>query len=592
MQDSPAIHHTIVAVDIADFTNPVRTDLHHKAMTNGLYKVLETAFDDAGVKWTDCHNEDRGDGVLILVPPAFPKTLIVDQLPNRLVAGLYRHNAVHAEEALIQLRMAVHSGEVSRSAMGSRGHALNNTFRFLDAEAAKAGLRESGGVLAMIVSDTVYQEVIVTDAGTKPDDFTQIPVNRIRSSAWLRILGTVGDQSRVLEAFSEQAIGELRRLLGEVSVPELSLLLAETTGHGVQPLRQPAGVWEAVRYLQDLNTEPGGFPRLLTFVELLSGRVPADLAGRLREWNDVQARDLRQQDALGRLRAKQAARTETRHCLHLMIRIEHDMLDANLYTISHWRQDDPYEWPPARGEILQAPFSDLEHVVDELVIDAEIAWSEHRGDVALEFVLPRVLLSLPVHEWFRELQSGDPRPLVLDYPIVVRSLERMMARHWRRVWETKWRALVEDSSSARVYIAGEPDFDHPYRIDLGLKDAQVVSMVLTSSPADEVKPHDELSAALRAGLPAVLWSRREGDAQAVYELVTRLGQSCAFQDLPRRVHEARLAVLAGADQTLPSAVIQNLVILWDNPRRSVYLEQPPRPARLEGDTADERERAS
>ncbi|MET0233420.1 MAG: hypothetical protein ABW224_02150 [Kibdelosporangium sp.] len=595
MQHSPAIHHTIVAVDIADFTNPARTELHQAAMHNGLYGVLESAFNSAGVRWDACRREDRGDGVLILVPSEFSKTLVVDQLPNLLVAGLSRYNAVHAREALIQLRMAVHSGEVYHDAEGKVSGELNNTYRFLDAEPAKTRLRETGGVLAMIVSDPFFRAVIAEDPATGPGYFQEIPVavKHTKASAWLRILGTVSDESRVLPGFHESALHQLQELMPKVAVRGLAQLLAEAAGHGAPRLRRENDVWEAVEYLLDLNAEPDGFPRLMAFVELLAAQLgDTAIAASLREWNDAQAQHLRLGAALEERRIPKPTRDNAGQLLHLVIQIEHDGLDEDLFLVSHWRQDAPGHWPPARGEIKTAAFADLEAVIDEVILEAEEAWSEQHAEVALEFVLPRALLSLPVDTWRCEPLSDDPRPLVLDYPIVVRSLERMMARRWRRVWQAKWRALLEDPAAARVYIADSADLDKSYRMDVTLKDPQIVSLVLSEPPPRDVKPHDELTAAMRAGLPAVLWSRSEHDAGALAELIPHLVQPGDFLDLPQRVHEARQAALAAPDRQTYTEVIQNLVIMWDNPLRTLYLDLPPRSARLEGDTADERERAS
>jgi hypothetical protein len=594
VQHSPAIHHTIVAVDMADFTNPARTDQHRVAMREGLDEVLKTAFDSAGVHWESCYNEDRGDGKMILVPADIPKSMMFEQLPNLLLTGLIRHNALYAREAHIQLRVAVHAGEVATDASGKVGTALNDTFRIVDAEPVKADLRDSSGVLAIVVSETIFGDVIKPDPANEPAKFKQIPVNvkRTNTTAWLRIFGTVEEQSRVIPVFKEAPLTQLHELLGELALPELPLLRARVVGRGVPPMGRRATAWEIVQDLLDRNAEPGGFPRVLTFVELVARQVEGTLGDSLRRWNDAQALHLRQLDTLGRLRAETAAPVTVDHCLHLVIVIEHDMFDRDHYVISHWRQDDPGEWPPARGEPRVAAFTDLERVIDELVMSAEVAWSAHEGDVALEFVLPRTLLNLPVDSWFRELRSGDPSPLVLHYPVVIRSLERMLTPHWLRVWRAKWRVLIGPPPGGSVYIARRADADHPYRIAAALQDPQVVSMVLTKAPGPEVGPNDELGAALRAGVPVVLWCRADSDANALYDVVGQLAEHGTLDDLPQRVHVARRDALVSPDQQKHPDVVKNLVILWDNPVRPVYLDQPPNPARLEVDTADEREPAS
>ena len=75
------------------------------------------------------------------------------------------------------------------------------------------------------------------------------------------------------------------------------------------------------------------------------------------------------------------------------------------------------------------------------------------GAATLEFILPRSLLNLPVHLRRKDFESGDPRPLCLDYPIVVRSMERMRNTQWHRVWRRRWQTLMERPSSARVHFA-------------------------------------------------------------------------------------------------------------------------------------------
>ncbi|MGH3623877.1 MAG: hypothetical protein ACRDQ5_19145 [Sciscionella sp.] len=586
-----------MAVDIMDFTNPIRTRLHQTTMHDGLYHVLRQAFDEAGVQWELCDVEDRGDGALILVPPELPKGLLADRLSNRLLAGLLRYNAVHSEEAAIQLRVALHAGEVDHGANGKVGTALNFTFRILDAQAAKTDLLQSRGVLAMIASDHFYQEVIAADPATGPTSFRQIPVSvkRTRDIAWLRVFGAavVSAESRVLDVLPDIELERLRELLTGVSVPQLSTLVVRAAGPGVPSMRRDASAWEAVRYLLDFNACADGFPPVLTFVELLARQVGGVLGADLASWNDAQVQRLRLVSALRSLRAANASPVDADLRLHLMVLVEHDGLDPDRYLLSHWRQDDPGQWPPARGEVRAVAFDDLERAVDELVVSAEAAWSGHQGEIALEFVLPRALLNMPVHRWCKERNSGDPRPLSLDYPVVVRSLERMTSPHWHRVWRNRWRTLVVDPSMARVYFPRPAETDEPYRIDVALKDPQLVSMVLSGAPSPQVEPGDELSAALRSGLPAVLWHRGDCSMDVLRTLVTRLAESGGLGDLPPRALSARQAAYGGSlDQRLDPNAIHNLVVLWDDPRRLVILDQPPRPRRLEGGTADERGRAS
>lgn len=187
-------HRTVVVVDIVRFTDPVRTELHQRVVQEGLYVILETAFDEAGIRWNECETEDRGDGALILVPSQFENIRLVDQLPTRLLAGLRRYNAAHSVEARMQLRLAVSSGEVYRNAKGFVSQAIILAFRLIDAVPVKVALERSGGLLALVAADVFYQDVIRHDPATEPGSYhrLEVEVKQTRAIAWLRLPETNG----------------------------------------------------------------------------------------------------------------------------------------------------------------------------------------------------------------------------------------------------------------------------------------------------------------------------------------------------------------------------------------------------------------
>ena len=70
----PAVHRAILIVDVENFGDPARTNTHQLAIRDTVYKVLQQSFARANIGWEDCVAEDRGDGVLILIPPSVPKS--------------------------------------------------------------------------------------------------------------------------------------------------------------------------------------------------------------------------------------------------------------------------------------------------------------------------------------------------------------------------------------------------------------------------------------------------------------------------------------------------------------------------------------
>jgi class 3 adenylate cyclase len=181
---------TLFAVDIAEFTRPDRDDDVRMFMHEELYRILERAFEGAGIPWTTCLREDRGDGVLVVVPPGIAANGIIDPLPERLRSLIRRHNHVSSEAAHFQLRVAVHIGPVDHDGHGFVGTDVDFLFRMLDARPLKHALARAGVDLALIVSDYVYRNVVSRHPSLiSPTAFWSVrfQVKRTRARAWIYV---------------------------------------------------------------------------------------------------------------------------------------------------------------------------------------------------------------------------------------------------------------------------------------------------------------------------------------------------------------------------------------------------------------------
>jgi tetratricopeptide (TPR) repeat protein len=186
----PAVHRAILIVDVERFGDPARTNAHQLAVRDGMYQALRQSFSSGRISWADCVTEDRGDGVLVLVPPVVPKSWLVTRLPGYLAEALVRHNAAHPEQERIRLRMALHAGEVHQDPHGFAGVSINRAFRLIEAPASRTALRDSSGVVALIVSDWFYDEVVRHHPAAGPSCFRQVHVvmKETEMTAWVRVL--------------------------------------------------------------------------------------------------------------------------------------------------------------------------------------------------------------------------------------------------------------------------------------------------------------------------------------------------------------------------------------------------------------------
>ncbi|WP_143116077.1 hypothetical protein [Lentzea xinjiangensis] len=557
----------------------------------GLYGVLKAAFADVGVDLSHCATEDRGDGALILVPSTVSKSELADKLPERLVAELRRYNSTKAEAAKIKLRVVLHAGDIRQNEHGWVGHALNHACRILEADIPKTELRNSGSVLAVIASAHFYQEVIFDDAGSAPDSYHRIDVSvkSFQGHAWLRLHGAVmplstapAEPAAVLPdpdladlavrgLFTGDEVKVLRELLADAETARLPMLVSRATG-SVVPMPRFGSVWDAFTHLADVNAGPDGIPPAVEFLELLAEELGGDNGAELKAWAARKVRGLRRANAR---QERQAARSplpaEPR--LRLMIVVELDGIDDNRCRLSFWRQDDPLDWPPLRGEVGEVRVDELEQRIDDLIIDAEGRWSGQSVSVALDFVLPRPLLRLPISSWKKERRSGDPRPIVYDYVLSLRSLERMRATYWHRPWRVRWESSSSDTPLwERIHPYGAPQ-GKENAIDAVLSESRWVGLVMDEPPSPRPDPSagpDALTAALRAGLPLVLWhpAARAEDLRAIVAwLVSGEG---GILGLPDRHRHAQLSAAEGD-------LVRDLVVLLDDPNWTVALDGPAAP---------------
>src|SRR5262249_34867597 len=107
----------LFAVDIVGFNGWQRDDDIQIYLHKSLYEMLRDSFDRSDVPWSDCTHEDRGDGVLVVIPPWIPVAGLV-AIPDRLCGLIRRHNYVSSNAAHVQLRAAMHIGPVHHDGHG------------------------------------------------------------------------------------------------------------------------------------------------------------------------------------------------------------------------------------------------------------------------------------------------------------------------------------------------------------------------------------------------------------------------------------------------------------------------------------------
>lgn len=188
---------TVLLTDVAAFSASWRDDEARKIIRRAAQEMIRHAL---GPAWDTCWHEDRGDGLLIIVPPDIPTAQVIERLVTVLPTGLERHNQVSHAASQIQLRVAVTVGPVEEDDFGVGGRAIIQASRMLDAPAFKKAIAHQSSDLGLIVSPFVYETQ--SDAGGRspdPGGYARITVRvkETRTSAWIKLIDPAGTTSPV-----------------------------------------------------------------------------------------------------------------------------------------------------------------------------------------------------------------------------------------------------------------------------------------------------------------------------------------------------------------------------------------------------------
>ena len=184
---------TVLLFDVAGFAAAIRTDEDRYFVRQSLFDVVQGAFVLAGLGDLDrCHWEDRGDGLLIIVPPTIPARTVLESLPPRLEVALQQHNRRSADPVRMKLRFAITVGPVASDPVGVSGESIIEAARILEIDAFKRALAASTACLGVIASASLYRGLIrhYVEA-LRAHEYKEIRsrVKESKVTAWMRLTG-------------------------------------------------------------------------------------------------------------------------------------------------------------------------------------------------------------------------------------------------------------------------------------------------------------------------------------------------------------------------------------------------------------------
>jgi Cyclic nucleotide-binding domain len=184
---------TVMLSDVVGFGARARTDEDRRIIRAALFRITHSAMRRLPDVWSW---EDRGDGLLIVIPPTVPTAEVIQYLHAGLPAALEEHNQAYRDSASIQLRVAVNVGPVTSDVMGISGEAIIVTARLIEAPQFKKAMHETGADLGVIASTFIYDTVIRHHPRMAGYYQVQVDVKESSILGWIKLFGGLNDSLR------------------------------------------------------------------------------------------------------------------------------------------------------------------------------------------------------------------------------------------------------------------------------------------------------------------------------------------------------------------------------------------------------------
>lgn len=149
----------IVLADIEGFG--LRSDSAQHVLHKDVYDAMEAALRRAGVDLDSMQTSDRGDGMLMLLPPNLGMTVLLREMVRGLDDTLIEHRRRHSEAYRMRLRVGIGSGQVMRQGDLWTGRAINELNQLVNADQVKKRLKGvEGARMVFVVGDHLYHQVV------------------------------------------------------------------------------------------------------------------------------------------------------------------------------------------------------------------------------------------------------------------------------------------------------------------------------------------------------------------------------------------------------------------------------------------------
>jgi hypothetical protein len=160
-------HFSIVLFDVE--ASGSLSDPEKKQVSDDLYEIVRESLAGSGIPEGAVRQEDRGDGIFLLIAADVSKRLLFHPFLGLVDAKLAARSV---GQPTLRLRLVIHHGEVNAGDRSASGRDVDTAFVLLDSTQLRDALRESrGGRIAMATTNELYQSLIRGNDDPSPEAF-------------------------------------------------------------------------------------------------------------------------------------------------------------------------------------------------------------------------------------------------------------------------------------------------------------------------------------------------------------------------------------------------------------------------------------
>ena len=388
---------------------------------------------------------------------------------------------------------------------------------------------------------------------------------------------------------TKEQLNDLLQGVVKANMPEdeiLNLYATSVRETGFSPNPEAKAIWSMLQHLQDIPPQDDGPVAILHFAEQLSHQVaiPDDVVAELQSWVDEVAPSFGLQPAdIAQLRdsfrqepeAAEASDSPVEALPYLLVEISPDSHNQEQFYVEiiFWRSEDDSR-PLYKEDNTLHNLEDIPALFN--TVFTQFITESGETEFIIEFFLPFELIFQEIDRWkiTRRMMRREISYVIGNtYPIIVRSLDRLLEKQQNKAleesWKKKWERLQTIPQASNLehvfWVCRHNEFEPDALYSLISEDDKAC-LGLAFRP-DYQSIEDTFFVILGAGVPVAFWLRPSAETVASESAQSKIEAVLADKTLvhlPQLILHYRKDALRNKDE---AHIANHLTLFWDDPYR-------------------------